>query len=78
MKIQGILRINLLILCILFSHFRPRDVTLGNSFFEISSSTRAYVRIIYEKRKETLLEYITWSEMEKQNAQAEEVYFHYK
>ena len=38
-------------LYVLFSHFRPRDVTPGNSFFQMSSSARAYVCITYEKTK---------------------------
>ena len=29
-------------LYVLFSHFRPCDVTPGNSFFQMSSSARAY------------------------------------
>ena len=33
---------------ILFSHFRPRDVTLGKTFFQMSSYAREYVRITYE------------------------------
>ena len=36
---------------VLFSHFRPRDATLGKSFFQMSSYTRAHVRITYEKDK---------------------------
>ena len=35
-----------------FSHFRPSDVTLENSFFQGSSYPRAYLRITYEKTKE--------------------------
>ena len=38
-------------LYVLFSHFRPRDVTLGNCFFQLSSYARAYVCITYEKTK---------------------------
>ena len=38
-------------LYILFSHFRPCDVTLGNSFFQMSSYARAYVCITHEKTK---------------------------
>ena len=63
-------RIDLFSLYILFSHFRPRDVTLGKTFFQMSSYARQYVRITYEKRKENSLENITWSEMGKQNVQA--------
>ena len=36
---------------VLFSHFRPCDVTLENSFFQMSSYARVYVGIIYEKTK---------------------------
>ena len=36
-------------LYILFSHFRPRDATLGNSFFQRSSY--AHARINYEETK---------------------------
>ena len=36
---------------ILFSQCRSRDVTLESCFFEISSYSRAYVRIIYERQK---------------------------
>ena len=43
--------IDLFSLYILFSHFRPRDVTLGKTFFEMSSYAREYVRITYEKTK---------------------------
>ena len=38
-------------LYILFSHFRPRDVTVGNSFFQMSSHAREYVCITNEKTK---------------------------
>ena len=37
--------INLFSLYVLFSHFRPRDATRGNSFFQMSSYARANVRI---------------------------------
>ena len=43
--------IDLFSLYILFSHFRPRDVTRGNSFFQISASARANLRITNEKTK---------------------------
>ena len=33
-------------LYVLFSHFRPRGVTLGNCFFQMSSYVRAYVCIV--------------------------------
>ena len=67
--------IDLFSLYVLFSHFRPRDATRGNSFFQMSSYARANVRITKEKKqKENSHEGITWSEMEKQNVQAKEVY----
>ena len=62
--------IDLFSLYILFSHFRPRDATRGNSFFY----ARANLRITNEKKKENSHEGITWSEMAKQNVQAEKVY----
>ena len=67
--------IDLFRLYVLFSHFRPRDATRGNSFFQMSSYARANVRITNEKQKENSHEGITWSEMGKQNnVQAKEVY----
>ena len=59
-------------LYVLFSHFRPRDVTLGNIFFQMSPYARAYVCKTYEKQKqkESPLLNIKWSEMGKQNVQA--------
>jgi len=36
-------------LYVLFSHFRPRDATRGNSFFQMSSYARENVRISNEK-----------------------------
>ena len=38
-------------LYVLFSHFRPRDATRGNSFFQRSSYARANVRITKTKNK---------------------------
>ena len=35
----------------LFSHFRPRDATRGNSFFQMSSYARANVRLTNEKKR---------------------------
>ena len=67
--------IDLFSLYILFSHFRPRDATRGNSFFQMSSYARANLRITNEKQKENSHEGITWSEMGKQNVQAEKVYW---
>ena len=43
--------IDLFSLYVLFSHFRPRDATRGNSFFQMSSYARANVRIINDKNK---------------------------
>ena len=43
--------IDLFGLYILFSHFRPRDATRGNSFFQMSSYARANLRITNEKTK---------------------------
>ena len=45
------LPIDLFSLYILFSHFRPRDATRGNSFFQMSSHARANLRITNEKTK---------------------------
>ena len=66
--------IDLFSLYVLFSHFRPRDATPENSFFQVSSYARANVRITCEKTKENSHENITWSEIGKQNVQAEKVY----
>ena len=68
--------IDLFGLYILFSHFRPRDANRRNSFFQMSSYARANLRITNEKQKENSHEGITWSEMGKQNVQAEKVYLH--
>ena len=38
---------DLFTLYVLFSHFRPRDLTLENSFFQMSSYARAYVCITH-------------------------------
>ena len=43
--------IDLFSLYILFFHFRPRDATRGNSFFQMSSYARANLRITNEKTK---------------------------
>ena len=43
--------IDLFSLYILFSHFRPRDATWGNSFFQMSSYARANLRITNEETK---------------------------
>ena len=46
-----LLGIDLFSLYILFSHFRPRDATRGNSFFQMSSYARVNLRITNEKTK---------------------------
>ena len=58
-------------LYVLFFHFRPRDATRGNSFFQMARYARANVRIANEKKKqkENSHEGITWSKMAKQNVQ---------
>ena len=66
--------IDLFSLYVLFSHFRPRDATQGNSFFQLSSYARANVPITNDKNKRNSYEGITWSEMGKQNVQAKGVY----
>ena len=71
---HALYQIDLFSLYILFSHFRPRDATRGNSFFQMSSYARANLRITNEKQTENSHEGITWSEMGKQNVQAEKVY----
>ena len=43
--------IDLFSLYVLFSQYRSRNNTLGNCFFHISSYSRTYVRIVYEKTK---------------------------
>ena len=68
--------IDLFSLYVLFSHFRPRDATRGNSFLQMSSYARANVRITNDKNKrKNSHEGITWSKMGKQNVQAKDVYF---
>ena len=65
---------NLFSLYVLFFHFRPRGVTLGNSLFQMSSYASALVCITYEKQNENSLGNITLSEMGKQTVQAKEVH----
>ena len=43
--------IDLFSLYVLFSHFRPRDATRGNGFFQMSSYARANVRITNAENK---------------------------
>ena len=50
-KFTSLNGIDLFSLYVLFSHFRPRDATRGNSFFEMSSYARANVCITNEKNK---------------------------
>ena len=56
-------------LYLLFTYFTPRDATLGNSFFQMSSYARANVRI---RQKENSHDNIK-SEMGKQNIQTKKV-----
>ena len=58
-------------LYVLFFQYRSCDYTLENSFFQISSYSRAYLRIIYEKKKGQVL---LGPLLGKQNIQVEEVY----
>ena len=51
LNFSGLQPIDLFSLYVLFSHFRPHDATLGNSFFQRSSYARAHVRINYEETK---------------------------
>ena len=51
LNLMGTKPIDLFSLYILFSHFRPRDITVGKTFFQMSSYAREYVRITYEKTK---------------------------
>ena len=51
-------------------HFTSHNATLEKRFFQMLPYAHAHVHIIYEKQKENSHENITWSEMEKQNAQA--------
>ena len=67
----GIHAIDLFSLYVLFSQYRSSDNTLENCFFQISSYSRAYVRIIYEKTKSQVpLRPL----LGKQNIQAKKVY----
>ena len=70
-------QIDLFSLYDLYSHLTLRDATVGNSFFQMSSCTRAYSsyaraneRLTYKKQKDNSHENITWSEMGKQNVPA--------
>ena len=67
--------IDLFSLYVLFSHFRPRDATRRNSFFQMSSYAGANVRITNEKKMGNSHEGITWSEMGKKNVQAKNAYW---
>ena len=46
--------IDLFSLYVLFSHFRARDATRGNSFFQMSSYARANLRITNDKNKKKI------------------------
>ena len=69
--------IDLFSLCVLFSHFRPRDATRGNSFFQMSSYARANVRVTNDKNKRKIpmraSRGLKWDR--KQNVQAKQVYW---
>ena len=43
--------LDLFSLYVLFSHFRPRDATRGNSLFQMSSYVRANVRITNDNKQ---------------------------
>ena len=49
-ELELLTTIDLFSLCVLFSHFRPRDATRGNSFFQMSSYARTNVRITNNKK----------------------------
>ena len=55
----------------MFFKYRSCDDTQENCFFQISSYSRAYARIIYEKKKGQVA---LIPLLEKQNVQAKEVY----
>ena len=42
-------QVHLFILYVLFTHFRSFDNTLEKCFFQISSNSHAYIRIIYKR-----------------------------
>ena len=56
---------------VLFSQCRSCDNTLENCFFQIASYSRAYIDIIYEKKKSQVP---LGPLLEKQNIKAKEVY----
>ena len=58
-------------LYVLFSEYRSCDNTLGNRFFQISSYSDTYLRIIYEKT----MSHVPLRLLGKQNIQAKEVYY---
>ena len=67
--------IDLLSLCILFSHFKPRDALMGISLLCFFNSHAYICTCIRRHLKETIpSSSITWSEMRRQNIQAKEVY----
>ena len=63
--------IDIFSLKVLISHYRSCDNTLQNSFFQILSNSRAYLRITYEK---TNSQDLLGPLLGKQNIQAKEVY----
>ena len=63
--------IDLINLNVLFSQYKSRDNTLGDRFFQISSYSRAHLRIHCEK---TMGQVPLGPLLGKQNVQAKEVY----
>ena len=66
---------NLLSLYVLFSHFRPRDATRGNSFFQMLSYARANVRKTIEKHNGKIPIRASRGLKWEKNVQAKKVYF---
>ena len=64
--------IELFSLYVLFSQYRSCDNTLENCFSQISSCSRAYLRVIYEKTKSQVP---PGPLLGKQNIQAKDVYY---
>ena len=65
------IEVDLFSLYVLFSHFRPRDVTRENCFFQIMHT----VCIINERQLANSVENVTRSKLGKQNIQAKKVYY---
>ena len=71
-KSKAWISIDLFMLYVLFFQHRSRDNIPENCFFEMSSYSRAYVRIIYEKTKGQVP---LGPLLGEQNIQAKEVYW---